>query len=98
MALTEKKAEKRSSHAAKGGKSHGKVIKRNLIQSSELASRDMTAAAGATATHLIAENGNGESHYQATATGGPKRSSNARGSSSKGATGAKANGNRQHKF
>merc|ERR1712051_313083 len=42
---TEKKSDKRS--AAKAGKSHVKVIKRNLIQSSELASRDLTLAAGA---------------------------------------------------
>lgn len=76
-----------------------KVIKRNLIQSSELASRDLTTATGAVAANPAADNGSGEGHYLAVATGaGPKRSSNARGSSSKGGAGAKGNGNRQHKF
>ena len=82
---TEKKAEggKKSGHAAKIGKGGVKVVKRNLIQSSELAQR---------------ENGNGNEGGSHEQSAGPKRSFNARGSSSKGGGGAKGNGNRQHKF
>lgn len=83
MTSEKKEHSKRSSgHAAKIGKSHLKVVKRNLIQSSELAQRDLANS----------EAGPSEP------SNGPKRGANARGSSSKGAGGAKGNGNRQHKF
>lgn len=85
-AVTDKKEHgKRSGgHVAKNGKGHMKVVKRNLIQSGELAQRDLVNSGGDAGTSETSNH--------------PKRSANARGSSSKGAGGAKGNGNRQHKF
>ena len=87
--------EKKEKRAGKGGKGHVKVIKRNLIQSSELVSRELPSTQGG---QIGANNADGVSPGLVASSGPAKRSSNARGSSSKGGAGAKGNGGRQHKF